>query len=71
MQTYAWLSSTVGGIGTLGKNRELLDERVHAAVDAALAQKGYRLASDGNADFLIAYRSNGRGAGPSKLTPVE
>jgi hypothetical protein len=57
MQSYAWSSSTVGGTGTLGAYRELLDARVHATVDAELAHKGYRLTSDEEADFLVAYRS--------------
>ena len=52
-QTYAWLPDPTGGDRRV--QNEIVAERVRHAVDAVLADKGFRLATSGTPDFLIGW----------------
>jgi hypothetical protein len=55
LRTYAWLEREPTGDPRI--DERLLDERVRGGVDSQLAEKGYRLAPSGEADFLVGYRA--------------
>jgi len=54
-KTYAWQHSEQPQTGNPRIDNDLIDERVRAAVNAELAQKGFGMAEETEADFLVAY----------------
>lgn len=54
LQTYAWRPRDTTGDPRI--DEQLLDQRVHGAVDEGLERKGYRLVAEGG-DFLVGYRA--------------
>ena len=53
LRSYAWLAREKTGDPRL--DNDLLDGRIHRAVEAVLKAKGYEAASPGTADFEITY----------------
>jgi hypothetical protein len=56
LRTYAWVEQTGGFQGEAGVGNQLIDRRIHEAVDRALAAKGYQQSSS-DPDFIVAYHA--------------
>ena len=56
LKTYAWIEQTSGFQGPSGVGNQLIDQRIHAAVDRALGAKGYQKSTT-DPDFLVAYHA--------------
>lgn len=57
LKTYAWVPSPSRGPDDPRVDNTLLESRIHAAVDSALAAKGYRQDTSGKPDFLVGYHA--------------
>lgn len=57
LRTYAWMESQRTRPQDPRVDNSLLETRVKNAVDAELAQKGYRAVSPDQADFLVGYHA--------------
>lgn len=55
LKTYAWQHAVQPETGNPRIDNDLMDERVRSAVDALLAQKGFKLVPKEDADCLVAY----------------
>jgi hypothetical protein len=55
LRTYAWLPREPTGDPRI--DEDLLEERVRSGVDEQLGDKGFRLAPEGEADFVVGYRA--------------
>ncbi|HSR87414.1 MAG TPA: DUF4136 domain-containing protein [Pontiella sp.] len=55
LKTFAWRHAVQPETGSPRIDNDLMDERVRRAVNAELAEKGFRLAPREEADFLVAY----------------
>lgn len=56
MKTFAWLEDKQPGTGDLRLDDPLLDQRIRAAVNQTLQEKGYASADPASADFFVAYQ---------------
>jgi hypothetical protein len=57
LQSYAWLPSPPQRTGDPRIDNSLLNARIRTAVDAQVAERGYRMTSPEEADFLISYHA--------------
>lgn len=55
LRRFAWQHDAQPETGSPRIDNDLMDERVRRAVDAELAEKGFRLVPREEADFLVAY----------------
>lgn len=54
--TYAWAPHPAGASGDPRVSNDIIDQRIHSAVDQAMAAKGYRRVSDpSSAQLQVAY----------------
>jgi hypothetical protein len=57
LKTYAWLPRKASTGGDPRLDSTLLNERIRGAVEAQLAERGYKKTASGRADFLVAYHT--------------
>ncbi|MHC4972744.1 MAG: DUF4136 domain-containing protein [Planctomycetota bacterium] len=57
LKTYAWLPRKAQPTGDPRLDSTLLHERIRSAVDAQLAERGYKKTAAGRADFHVAYHT--------------
>jgi hypothetical protein len=57
LKNYAWLAQNVNASGDLRLDSTLLNERIRSAVEAQLAERGYKKVAAGQVDFLVAYHT--------------
>jgi len=54
-RTFDWVPGEQPQTGDIRVDNPLLDNRIRAAVDRVMVEKGYRKATDGKPDLLVAY----------------
>ena len=57
LKAYAWLPRKAAASGDPRLDSTLLHERIRNAVEAQLAERGYKKVASGRADFLVAYHT--------------
>jgi hypothetical protein len=61
LQTYAWRMDSRFETGDIRVDNPLLHDRIRAAVNQSLLNKGYRRISEGKPDFYVSYKYATRG----------
>ncbi|MFO7605258.1 MAG: DUF4136 domain-containing protein [Desulfurivibrionaceae bacterium] len=56
LETYAWQMETQPETGDIRVDNPLLHDRIRAAVNQSLLDKGYRKISEGKPDFYVSYK---------------
>ena len=54
LKTYAWIDRPIDAGGNPAVNSPLVEKRIRNAIDSELLRRGYRKATTGDPDFLIA-----------------
>lgn len=57
LQTFAWVAPKHGKVGDPILDSQLLDERVHDAVNRTLTARGFEPGAADSADFLVTYHT--------------